>query len=672
MSKLVSSLKNTKDRVGAKVYFKSHNLLFFIALLMIVILTIVIRLSPLLRGGQLIKAFDPWIQWYTSEYLDTHSLYEFFTWHDLKSWYPVGVSRYYLRPGLIFTVVFIHKIFLFFGLSISLYDICYFFPAFMGGVSVLVMYFLGKEVLDKKCGLLAAFFMAFSVGYMSRTTAGFFDNETVGVFAALMCLLYFIKALKSGRVTHAIIGGIFLGYLALSWGGYTYILLALPLIVGVLILTKKYNENVLIAYVGVQGMGLLIFSLYTAFDYGDLISNVEVGGVFLFTILLIIFHVFYAKKKDFPNFYRNLINFLKWAVIPAVLVFVVILWIAPQAIPLGLESRFVTVLSPLLREQMALVASVAEHVPSPWSSFYNNTLVPLMLVPLGIYFCFKRGNFKDIVLIICVLTLFYFTGSMTRIILIFAPIAALIAAYGLSRILNTYGSFIGERKSGISKKRRRQVKNSITNSEVVIVYLLVGVVCIAQVAHAVNASVDQLSYGSMTTGTQFHDWEESLTWMKNNLEGTSVVASWWDYGYWLTPIGNVTTVNDNGTANHTRIGEVGMAFMQTNELYAARILKDLKADYILVYFTYLIPNLGGDEGKWQWMLRIANDHYENYKTLGFEEDNWAEGAVFDEREYTTETGVKGTKWFESQLAKLMFWGVPTVDVDKYGNQLYTL
>ncbi|MFX1274925.1 MAG: STT3 domain-containing protein [Promethearchaeota archaeon] len=668
MSKVVSSLKNTKDRIHANVSFKSYNILFFIALSMIVILAIVVRLSPLLRGGQLIKAFDPWIQWYTSEYLDTHSLYEFFTWHDFKSWYPDGFDRFGYRPGLLFTVVIIHKIFNFIGIPLSLYDICYFFPAFMGGISVLAMYFLGKEILDRRCGLLAAFFMAFSVGYMSRTMAGFFDNETIGVFAAIMCLLFFIKTLKSGKVTHSLIGGVFLGYLCLTWGGYTYILLILPVIVAVFILAKKYNENVLIAYAGVQGMGILIFSLYTRFKYGDLISDIEIGGVFLFTILLIIFHVIYSKKKDYPNFYRNLINLLKWGVVPIILIFAMIIWIAPGLIPLGLSSRFTSIISPLLRNQISLVASVAEHVPSPWSSFYNNTLVPLMLIPLGIYFCFKRGNMKDIVLIIFVLTLFYFTGSMTRIILIFAPAASLVAAYGLSSVLNTYGSFIGERRSGVSRKRRRQVKNTITNSEVFAVYLIVGIVCIAQVVHAVDASVDQLSYGSIVTGQVLHDWEESLTWMKNNLEGTDVVVSWWDYGYWLTPIGNVTTVNDNATANSTRIGMTGMAFMQTDEIYAAKVLKRLKADYILVYFTYLYSGLGGDEGKWQWMLRICNDHYERYKALGMEEDNWADGAVFDESEYTDERGVKGQKWFDTQLVKLMFWGEPTTASDN-SNQL---
>ncbi len=61
--------------------------------------------------------------------------------------------------------------------------------------------------------------------------------------------------------------------------------------------------------------------------------------------------------------------------------------------------------------------------------------------------------------------------------------------------------------------------------------------------------------------------------MRTNLAATTVVVSWWDYGYWCTVIGNVTTVNDNGTDNATRMGLTGMAMMQTDELASARAFR---------------------------------------------------------------------------------------------------
>jgi len=135
---------------------------------LVVVLAILLRISPILRGPNVIKAFDPWIQWYNAEYLSTHSLYDYFNWHDLKSWYPEGQYRGNLRPGLTFTVVIIYKILQFFRIPVSLYDVCFFFPAFMGGITVLTIYYLGKEILDRGTGLIAAFFLAFNPGYMQQ------------------------------------------------------------------------------------------------------------------------------------------------------------------------------------------------------------------------------------------------------------------------------------------------------------------------------------------------------------------------------------------------------------------------------------------------------------------------------------------------------------------------
>ncbi|UCC19694.1 MAG: hypothetical protein JSV62_00005, partial [Promethearchaeota archaeon] len=296
-----------------------------------------------------------------------------------------------------------------------------------------------------------------------------------------------------------------------------------------------------------------------------------------------------------------------------------------------------------------------------WGIFYYNTLIPLILVPLGIYFCFKRLNAADIFVIAFVLLMYYFTGSMIRIILIFAPAAALAGAYGLTSILKIFGSFLEERKVSVSRKRKRQLKGTLGSTETLVIYALVGFLCIAQVVHTTDIAVNQLSFAQMAPIGVIHDWEDALSWTKSNLQGTDVVVSWWDYGYWLTPVGNVTTVNDNATKNETVIGLTGMALMQTNEIYSARILRILKADYILVYFGFFYAGLGGDEGKWPWMVHIPNDNYNTYIKMGLEEDNWKTNSIFDINEYQNQTtGAMCPKWFQSQLTKMMFWYEPTV------------
>ncbi|MFX0010869.1 MAG: STT3 domain-containing protein [Candidatus Hermodarchaeota archaeon] len=664
MSRIYSSLKKLRDRARASISIKQFNILFFLALFFVIFLAIYIRLSPLASDNSLIKAFDPWIQYYNANYLSTHSIFDYFHWHDFKSWFPEGYNRANLRPGLTFTVVAIYQFINSIGIPVSLYDVCFYFPAFMGGASVFAIYLVGKEALDRRCGLIAAFFLAFNPGFMQRTTAGFFDNETIGVFATLMTFYFFIKTVRTGKIVNSFLGGLFLGYLSLSWGGFNFTYMILPLVCGIIILLKKYTPNLLIAYVGTEGIGLLIYALSIKFPFGTFLTTLELGGIFYFSIFLLVFHLLYTHRDSISRFYNGLINFIKWGLIPGVLVLAGIIWVAPDLIPFGFGARLTSVLSPLLRESISIVASVAEHMPSSWSVFYYNTLIPLMLLPLGLFFLFKRGNVADILLLTFLILIFYFTGSMIRIILLFAPAACLVGAYGLANILKIFGSFYGEQRTGISRKRKRQVKRTVGKTEIGAVYFIVGVMCIAQVMHASNIAVTQLSQSQIAPGGQIHDWEESLTWMKDNLPGTTVVVSWWDYGYWLTPIGNMTTVNDNGTVNETRIGLTGMALMQTNEIYSAKIFKRLKADYVLVYFGMLYSNLGGDEGKWPWMVRICNDNYQTYKKWGLEEDNWGPNSVFVESEYFNDTLQKpNPKWFQSQLVKLMFYGLPTSSPD---------
>lgn len=669
MVKILASLRNFRDRIRTSVSIKTRNVLFFSAVFLIVVLAILIRLSPIIRNFYVIKAFDPWIQWYNAEYLNEHTLFEYFNWKDYKSWYPEGQYRGGLRPGLTFTVVIIYKIFQFFGLPVSLYNICFYFPAVMGGITVLVIYFLGKEVLNRSTGLFAAFFLAFNPGFLQRTTAGFFDNETIGVFATLMVFLFFLKALRTGKFSHSVIGGLFLGFLSLSWGGYQFVFLVIPLISIILIFTNKYSENVLTSYAGVEGTGLLIFSLYAKFKYDTFFTGIDTGGIFIFTLILIVFHILHVKKNEHPNFYYKLVNIIKWATIPTILIAAMILWVAPEILPFNFGSRFWSILNPVFRNDISIVASVAEQMPSAWSVFYYNTLIPLTLIPLGVYFCFKRLNAADIFVITFVILMYYFTGSMIRIILIFAPAASLAGAYGLASVLKIFGSFVGEKKAGISRKRKRQLKGTLGNSEAFVVFFLVGILMYAQVTHASDIAINQMAFAQIVPGGILHDWEEHLTWMKNNLDGTDVVVSWWDYGYWLTPIGNVTTVNDNATKNTTRIGLTGMALMQTNEVYSAKAFKRLRADYVLVYWGFLFTGLGGDEGKWTWMVNICNDNYENYKMAGWEEDNWADNAVFDMNAFVNQTsGFVEAGWFQTQLSKLLFWGEPT-SVEDARNQL---
>jgi asparagine N-glycosylation enzyme membrane subunit Stt3 len=144
------------------------------------------------------------------------------------------------------------------------------------------------------------------------------------------------------------------------------------------------------------------------------------------------------------------------------------------------------------------------------------------------------------------------------------------------------------------------------------------------------------------------DWFDALSWMRYNLPADAIVASWWDYGYWITTIADKRSLVDNATFNTTQIEQVGLMFM-SNETGALAVLDNfnrlgntsrarelygssMRVDYVVAFFTFDSSgnDIGyGEESKWRWMANIAfgdltaNERYGNY-SLG---RDWVDSAT---------------------------------------------
>ena len=139
-----------------------------------------------------------------------------------------------------------------------------------------------------------------------------------------------------------------------------------------------------------------------------------------------------------------------------------------------------------------------------------------------------------------------------------------------------------------------------------------------------------LSYTSnpptiFTGGTPFppsNDWLETLEWIKLNTPEDAVIASWWDYGYWITTMSERNTIIDNATLETITIEKMANMFMGTPE-DGLTILNEMGADYVLVFIAaqkinantedqlYILGG-GGDESKIPWFARIAGLPVEKY------------------------------------------------------------
>lgn len=121
--------------------------------------------------------------------------------------------------------------------------------------------------------------------------------------------------------------------------------------------------------------------------------------------------------------------------------------------------------------------------------------------------------------------------------------------------------------------------------------------------------------GGASFGVPTDDWRDALAWIKNSTHPDAVIAAWWDYGYWISTVGERTSLADNWTAYNARIERLADMFISAPD-DAWRDLRDMDADYVLVFVAgqllesespvplYSLQH-GGDESKKQWFMRIG-------------------------------------------------------------------
>lgn len=75
-------------------------------------------------------------------------------------------------------------------------------------------------------------------------------------------------------------------------------------------------------------------------------------------------------------------------------------------------GRFYSLLDPsYAKNHIPIIASVSEHQPTSWSSFYFDLQILVFLFPAGLYFCFKQLTDSNIFMILYGVTSIYFAVS---------------------------------------------------------------------------------------------------------------------------------------------------------------------------------------------------------------------------------------------------------------------
>tara|TARA_B100000029_G_scaffold386264_1_gene382068 strand:+ start:818 stop:3064 length:2247 start_codon:yes stop_codon:yes gene_type:complete len=645
--------------------FRFQHLLVLGILLCSISISMLVRSGPLAYETELFE-YDPFFNYRATEYIVNNGFQNYLEWYDDKSWHPFG--RDISETSQVVLHITAASLYQIFNFGMSLHTFTIYFPLFIGGMTSIAVFAFVRVLGGTSAGLIASLMFAISVPIFIRGFAGWFKSEPLGIFFGILALYLFVSGIKSnkGKISFLkLVGAALLISLALSaWGGSIFFIIVILVFYFALPFFKNDGKFLFWA-IPTFSISTILFLLMF-----ERTSNFLIGYVGLAIIMPTIFVLVSEIIKKFSSEskkIRNCIIFLVSIITSSIGIF--------SAGYVGLPTfRYLNAINPLLFSSDPLTDSVQEHgVTSLNISFFFFSIF-IIFALIGIWYIFsKKSNsiqmdMKAFALIVSIFAI-YLSSAFTRLEL-FAAIGLLIlGGIGISLFL----------------KEVYKLKNSLTK------YIFsISILCLFLIPVVLPIDSGWTSWsdysptiingGASDKTLVSYDWIESMKWLKQNTPENSVIAAWWDYGYWITTLSDRTTLVDNATLIDWQIKKVAYALLsspdnawkifhsdiETNvsSLYNPQFLtifdtetpispncvtvtatesnltgkpvnfceqplNGMDADYVLVYVTVekiAAPGLdislyqmiaGGDESKKNWFARISNQNVMDFvKTDG--------------------------------------------------------
>ena len=597
--------------------FKLNHLSVIGILVLAFSVSFLIRSQPANYGFEL-NEFDPFFNFRATEYLVENGFSEYFEWSDDKSWYPKernvsATSQVMLHS----TAAITYQIFA--GNS-SLYDFTILFPAVIGSLTVLVIFALVRLFAGTTAGLFASLLFAVSLPIIIRGSIGWFKSEPLGIFYGLLGLYLFLSAIKSENKKIAalkiIFGGIVMAFGMASWGGNQFFIIPIGLFILALPFVRKDHKFLLWGIPLFVGLFLLISSSFErpgpSFVFG-------LGGLSLIIPTVFLMSSIFIQKisKDKNKIRHSLFLLISIIIIGS---FLLILNIEFNFIG-GSSFRYLNAINPFLTTIDPLVDSVAEHATTNISLSFLFHSIWMIFAGIGVWILlskkipqtFVKNDMKIFVLAFG-MTGVYISSSFIRLE-VFASISLIVLSSIALSILTT----------NIFKIKFFGKKNYLFKISyvVIIAFLFTLPLIFPENSNWIShADTPPIILTGATNNPPTSDWLETLEWIKLNTPENAVIASWWDYGYWIQTMAERASLSDNSTTHTSIIQNIARMFLSTPD-DSWNMLKEMNADYVVIFLSaqkindhledklYLLGG-GGDESKVMWFTQIAELPTEKY------------------------------------------------------------
>ncbi|MFC2175095.1 STT3 domain-containing protein [archaeon] len=521
---------------------------------------------------------------------------------------------------------------------------------FVGAFGVASMYLLGKEIRNKKAGLIAAVLFAFQSNFLYKTMYAEIEEDAFGIGLLVFSLFAYVYALKRGGWKNALFAGLAMTALVLAWRGAVY---AAFLIAGIAIwqgikaiMNKKWGElektaeTMLISIVPVALLGL---------PFNPLVQDViyvlgMLGGT---AALLVIANYWFSYHKagtkakmfnvDKKKVYQGLAAVMLLGTVVAGVVY---------GGPILAQTLYGLNIG---KDSIRLYYTVAEQhtvgfgtVLGPMSLF---TVMAVAGAFYTLYFFLKNkfdwakkigelGENKAALWLIAIINLVVFYGisvtGMTSglgLLTYFGMIAAVyFPVRGLTRWkeMKNFDLLVGVFMATSIIMYMGQNKLHYFFGPVAMLAIGIVLADILKFSGKLDKwakrvailGVFVLLLSSVTIGfAQMEElkvqypiqdgWFKTMDWLETTPEDTAFLT-WWDYGHWTAFLGNRHAIVDNTNINNTKVETVADIFTEyranNSEELAERVLPKLKA--------FKVTHVGVDRilltNKWGALTYIAD------------------------------------------------------------------
>ncbi|MFW6041165.1 MAG: carboxypeptidase regulatory-like domain-containing protein [Thermoplasmatota archaeon] len=495
---------------------------------------------------------------------------------------------------------------------------------FWGALTIFPTYFIGRNTFGKKAGIAAAFLLAISSAHLQRGVASNANHDAFSLFFAVTAFYFFMRALqdiprdrkwvldwkdkqeiKKGltgflsqnkrALLYAAMSGMAIGTIALTWKGYTYVMVLILVYYAFQLLYDNFKNKDSIGitacvFVAIGLAFLISAPYYFVGGYIDIPFGVNQWYdtpllLFLFAIAV---GIFFTITRDYP-----------WLFVISIIIgglaifFILSTFLFPGAFEYIMSGAgYFT--------QTKLYETIAEAQAPPFSNLVLSLgpvtfFLAIAGIGLALWYLRKTWNAYFMFILIWATFAMYMAMSAARFIFISSPAFALIAGWVVALLVDkTNFVEIARRFRSFKGSFFRGITESIKIKHVLVVLFVVLMIILPNTMYAFDGGIpyerkqryntqineslpnflrpadyegDDLWYlgafgYSLDKPTDY--WPAAWDWLsdQNNdrpAEERPAFLSWWDYGFEAMSEGKHPTVADNFQIGYRLAGNVLMA-----------------------------------------------------------------------------------------------------------------